>query len=220
MLKSCKDHHYYKTGRYKQLYDRLKHRTLPDISDCKYHNSCSRNLSRDEKYITRAQKIKKSSEQENKLTSKSDRISRSSMSFYDKEKCFFCQDDTSESIHQVSQFSKNDELKTAFQDSPVSLGVYKIRYEWSSDATAGDLKYHTSCWRNIIFKRVKEYDLSPESSMSTVSVDTVETSLQETERKSTTIIMEPMYYVILTDIASGVIESLANNNILSIRDVV
>ena len=63
-----------------------------------------------------------------------------------------------------------------------------------------------------MFKRVKEYDL-------TVSVDTVENSLQETVRKMTNT-MEPMYYVILTDIKSGVIESSANNNILSIRDVV
>ena len=29
--------------------------------------------------------------------------------------------------------------------------------------------------------------------------------------------MEPMYYVILTGIESGVVESSANNNILSIR---
>ena len=32
--------------------------------------------------------------------------------------------------------------------------------------------------------------------------------------------MEPMYYVILTDTESGVIDSSANNNILSVRDVV
>ena len=86
---------------------------------------------------------------------------------------FICQDDISESIHQVSKFSKNYELKTAFQDSPVPLGVYIIRYERSSDEIWGHLKYHTSGWRNIIFKRDKEYDL-------TVSIDTVENSLQET----------------------------------------
>ena len=82
----------------------------------------------------------------------------------------------------------------------MSLGVYIIRYERSSDKTWGDSKYHTPGWRNIIFKRVKEYDL-------TVNVDTVENSLQEAVRKMTNT-MEPMYYVILTDIESGVSSNL------------
>ena len=40
----------------------------------------------------------------------------------------------------------------------------------------------------------------------TVSVDTGENSLQETVRKMTNT-MEPMYYILLTDIEVGVIES-------------
>ena len=78
----------------------------------------------------------------------------------------------------------------------MSLGVYKIRHERSSDGTVGDLKYHTSCWRNIILKRVKEYDVSPESSTSPVSVSTVETSLHETR-------MRPMYYLLILHLVSS-----------------
>ena len=83
-----------------------------------------------------------------------DRISPSSMSLL---KCFFYQEETSENPHQITQDSKDSELKMAFRDSPISLGTYKIRYERAADATAGDLKYHSSCWRDIIFKRVKDW---------------------------------------------------------------
>ena len=59
---------------------------------------------------------------------------------------------------------RNDsELKMAFRDSPISLGAYKIHYERAADATAGDLKYHSSCWQDIIFKRVKDFDEIKES---------------------------------------------------------
>ena len=44
-------------------------------------------------------------------------------------------------------------------------------------------------------------------------------SLQQTETSNNSR-SEPIYHVILTDIVSGVIDCIANNNILCIRDVV
>ena len=84
------------------------------------------------------------------------------------------------------------------KNGPISLGAYKIRYERAADATAGDLKYHSSCWRDIIFKRVKDFDLLKQgtsSSNKTLRMDDVDTinlldtgdkmgSLQQTETTS------------------------------------
>ena len=72
ILKSCKDHHCLKTGKYKQLYNRVIHRKLSEMPNCKYHNTCLRKLSRDEKYIIRAHHIKTSTEQKDNSAGKSD----------------------------------------------------------------------------------------------------------------------------------------------------
>ena len=112
IVSSLSDHNWLKTGKYKISHTRLKHRTIQELLICKYHNSCSRQLSRDEKYILRAQKAHQPSGQKtNDVNCKPDRISRSSMSFFEEVKCFFCQNDTPELTHLVSQFSKSDDWK-------------------------------------------------------------------------------------------------------------
>ena len=47
-------------------------------------------------------------------------------------------------------------MKEAFEECPESLALYKIRTSHAFDGMAGDIKYHHSCWRNIIDKRVAE----------------------------------------------------------------
>ena len=135
---------------------------------------------------------------------------------FDRENCLLCQNNSFETVHLISQFSKNEELLNAFKESPVALGIYKIHYERTLDATAGDLKYHTSCWRNIIFKREKRGQTS-ETNASTLNISTKDAPPQEIDKKDPN---TPMFCIILSDNVSGVIESLANNNVLSIRDIV
>ena len=155
------------------------------MPNCKYHNTCLRKLSRDEKYIIRTQHIKTSTEQRDNSAGKSDWISRSSMPSFDRENCFLCQINSFETVHLISQFSKNEELLNAFKESPVALGIYKIHYERTLDATAGDLKYHTSCWRNIIFKREKRVQTF-ETSASTLNISTKDAPPQEIDKKDHT----------------------------------
>ena len=63
----------------------------------------------------------------------------------------------------------------------MALDIYKIQYERTLDATAGDLKYHTSSWRNIILKREKRKQTS-ESSASTLNISTIDAPPQEIDK--------------------------------------
>ena len=138
------------------------------------------------------------------------------MPTFDRENCFLRKNNSFETVDLISQFSKNEELLNAFKESPVALGIYKINYERTLHATAEDLKYHTSCWRNIIFKREKREQTS-ETSASTLNISTKDSPQQEIDKKDPNTLMR---CIILSDNVSGVIESLANNNVLSIRDII
>lgn len=56
------------------------------------------------------------------------------------------------------------ELQNAFAECPESLSLYQIRSLHAFDNIAADIKYHGSCWRDIIDKRVPEIQKSASSS--------------------------------------------------------
>ena len=68
----------------------------------------------------------------------------------------------------------------------------------------------------MIFKREKRKKTT-ESSASTLNISTKDAPPQAIDKKDPN---TPMFCIILSDNVSGVIESLANNNVLSIRDIV
>ena len=90
-------------------------------------------------------------------TSKNTKISRKVTKSFNKELCLFCQIDLeNESSFNLCQDSRDAALKEALEECPNSLSLYKIRSSHAFDGMAGDLKYHHSCWRNVIDKRVPE----------------------------------------------------------------
>ena len=85
------------------------------------------------------------------------RVSRRDTVSFDKHLCLFCQRHLEdEPIFNLCQNSRDEILKEAFHECPESLALYKIRTSHAFDGMAGDIKYHHSCWRDKIQKRVPE----------------------------------------------------------------
>lgn len=64
-----------------------------------------------------------------------------------KEKCFFCQKQTKDSLHEVSSFNAGKQLKEAVQKS--NNQQWKVQLSaaiTADDARAIDVKYHLKCW--------------------------------------------------------------------------
>ena len=77
---------------------------------------------------------------------------------FKKELCLFWQIDLEhESSFSICQDSRDAAPKEALlEECSNSLSLYKIRSSHVFDGMAGDLKYHQTCWRNVIDKRVPE----------------------------------------------------------------
>ena len=93
---------------------------------------------------------------ENTPVTKQSRLSRSRLTSFDSLLCLFCQTETNDRLHNITQDSKDIELKVAFNECPSSLDIYRIRSLRAHDAMAGDLKYHQICWNKIIIQRKVE----------------------------------------------------------------
>ena len=77
---------------------------------------------------------------------------------FKKELCLFCQiyleHESSFSICQDSRDAAPKEV--LLEECSNILSLYKILSGHVFDGMAGDLKYHQTCWRNVIDKRVPE----------------------------------------------------------------
>ena len=97
----------------------------------------------------------------------SPRISRQQTTTFDRQLCLFCQGRLpGESLYNLCQTSRDGILKVAFAECPESLALYKIRCSHAFDGMAGDIKYHQSCWRDHIDKRVPEHEVRTAQRMS------------------------------------------------------
>ena len=63
--------------------------------------------------------------------------------------------------------SMDDELKSAFDECPNSLEIYRIRWEGAFDTMAREVKYHRSCWNKYI------RDRAPEKQRTTTQVESI-----------------------------------------------
>ena len=130
---------------------------------------------------------------------------------FNKLLCLFCQEDLpNEQLFSVCQTSRDETLKEAFLECPVSLALYKIRSSHAYDAMAGDIKYHNSCWRTYIDKRIPEVQieqtLSSKSSLRAAN-ENEEVVVNEDEATSTSELtsldQSPMPEVRTIDLRNG-----------------
>ena len=154
-ISTCADHIKYGTNKYTELHTEIKEKTGEKLKTEGYcfHSDCRRTFNRDKIQISRKRKAEEDlalKVVEERL--KPSRILRTNTGDFDFKKCLFCQENNQQTLHDISQDSKDAELKLAFE----SLQIYNIRSQAAHDAMAGELKYHNDCWRNIIYKRVAE----------------------------------------------------------------
>ena len=153
---------------------------------------------------------------------------------YSMIKNVFCQEDTDQGLHDVMQESRDLELKTAFQESPLELQKFKIRSLSAFDAMAGELKYHLPCWNKHIPKRqptgiTQTLDQSMElrspepanSSFNTTieSVDCFDIDQENTEKANDDIDTR-IQDMVIAELMCGVELSLKNQQVLTVRNLV
>ena len=78
----------------------------------------------------------------------SKRLACSNVEPFNRLCCFFCQGDMKEDLHEVSMFNRNKKLHSVLEK--VKWPHLTIQYNSAIDARAGDFKYHTSCWVNML----------------------------------------------------------------------
>lgn len=72
------------------------------------------------------------------------RTTRSSIDSYDKNICFFCQDDKPNiALFNLRSFNRSSMMKSAIEVTKNE--TFRIRFSSVIDAHAADVKYHTSC---------------------------------------------------------------------------
>ena len=150
--------------RYHNLYDVIKNKTCNDLEReefCYHSVPCRRDFQRI--HSNQKRKTSEAPSQSSKTSNKASnptKVSRRGTVSFDKNLCLFCQlhlED--EQIINLCQDSRDQSLKEAFDECPVSLVLYKIRTSHAFDGMAGDIKYHHSCWRDKIDKRVPEVQI-------------------------------------------------------------
>ena len=152
---------------YHKLQKAIRNKTADDLykEDLVFHTDPCRNdfqrirsnQLRSTKRETTKEKTDAQSKSQKSLTSKPARVSRQETVSFDKNLCFVCQQVLpNEGLNSVRQTSRDQTLKDAFAEYPVSLALYKIRTSHAFDPMAGDIKYHMSCWRTTIDHRVPE----------------------------------------------------------------
>ena len=81
---------------------------------------------------------------------------------YDVNMCIVCQEKTEESLCQILSDARDNQLIDAFQVAPFTFAPLKVRFDQAVDASAGEIKYHKSCWTIIRVKRDFEGEVSQE----------------------------------------------------------
>ena len=77
------------------------------------------------------------------------RVTRSSLDSYQRDKCFFCQDETeSQPLINLRTFNRSNMIKEAIEKA--DNDTLRIRFNSFSDAHAGDVKYHLPCMINNV----------------------------------------------------------------------
>ena len=109
----------------------------------------------------------------------------------------FYQEETNEKTHRASSEARDQQIKQAFQIAPRTLAPVKVRFEAAVDASAGEIRYHQSCWVKAIERARSDYPLVSDESE------------RELERQS-----------ILRDIVDAAVIELAKGNVLSVPNLV
>ena len=154
VIKTLKLHNEYSTQQYTELFTLILNYdiSLENVL-FSYHSHCRQEFCKKKYTLLRSLKRQNVQvENENKVT----RRTRSSISSFEYKKCLFCQTETTDRLHDIQAGIKDEELKSAFAECPVSLDVYRIRSLSAHDAMAAELKYHQKCWNKIIRDRVVE----------------------------------------------------------------
>ena len=163
-IDTCRDHAKYETEKYKILQDEINGKTADFLKSEKYcyHPECRQKFNRDKIYISRKRKAEEQRQEEiRKKQLCPTRILRTDAGSFDYKLCLFCQEEKENTVlHDITQDSRDLELKIALEESPVALQKFKIRSLSAFDAMAGELKYHLDCWNKHVNKRVAEKPLS------------------------------------------------------------
>ena len=54
--------------------------------------------------------------------------------------------------------ARDNQLRDAFQVVPFTLAPLKVRFDHDVDATAGEIKYHKSCWTKSIIRVMRGFE--------------------------------------------------------------
>ena len=247
-IDTCKKHYEYGTGLYAKLYDTIKDKTAHDLlsSGFDYHSSCRRTFNRDAYNLERKEKCTKRPLDESlHITQKERRLTRSQIDPFDVKFCLFCQESDNDSLHNVMQDSMDIELKLAFEECPNDLEIFRIRWEGAFDAMAREIKYHRHCWNRYIRDRIPEirksisstYTLNSSMGDSLIGVGVgdesihLETVCSAAETSNSDVLLDMddttensvnpvLQHLILLDIARGVELAIADNQVLTIRNVI
>ena len=160
-VKTTKEHAKYKTGKYLQLQGEITEKTgamLKSEGYCYHSVPCRRSFDRDKIFIERKRKAEHVEQEEiRRKQMRPTRVLRTETDQFDYKKCLFCQEDKDSVLHDITQDSKDQRLKEAFEDSPLALQKFRIRSLSAHDAMAGELKYHQDCWNKHICQRLPEH---------------------------------------------------------------
>ena len=150
-------------GKYHHIYDSIKDKSASDLNKEGYVFHTKPCRSEFQRIISNENRRRSANvkyvekNKENVLPVTKPKLSRQQTSSFDKDACLFCQiKETDESTFNLCQSSRDAELQNAFAECPESLSLYQIRSLHAFDNIAADIKYHGSCWRDIIDKRVPE----------------------------------------------------------------
>lgn len=164
--------------RYFQLQAEIRNKSASDLfrENYRFHTKCRSEFQKihanQKRTLNQSRDKDKSSQTQ--LATIAQKVKRTETVSFNKELCLFCQENSSEEIFSVRQNSRDETLKHAFFQCPTSLALYKIRSSHAFDAMAGDIKYHNSCWREIIDKRIPEINVEPSNDISSSAVPCIE----------------------------------------------
>ena len=145
-------------------------------------------------------------------------------------KLFVCSAKRNEKAHDIQEDSKDKILKDAFEQRPDELCVYHIRsmVNGALDSTAGELKYHQTCWNRIIIRPIKIMQSSQKFTMPTQTFSLPAISIKPSSKIPTVDDMQPdqetARYIAMSEVLDYLVESIKNslskNQFPTIREVV
>lgn len=238
IINSCNELVKAESNTYLKLYDFTKSKSPKDLVDLgvDYHAACRRTFNRVVYNLLRKKENNKRQLQKDNTAkiSKGKKLTRSQVGPFSIERCLFCQDSDISSLHSVMQDSMDNELKSAFDECPNSLEIYRIRWEGAFDAVAREVKYHRNCWNKYILDRVPEkqrtttqvesiinHDVSVEnensnnSSSSSIDKRLLDDNTSSTSPDPSSVLQR----LVLLGISRSVEVAIANSKVFTIRNV-